>query len=125
VGWKPHLASHRAQNRVVVKHSNCDYGGNSGSGVCAAIVRAVAVAYKGDCMYMCVCSERCMVQQPLSRVLRLKVSQCLSWLRKEMQKHSSSTTSGEGKRACGTENKVGDAPAAHQDHGCFPQSHLV
>jgi hypothetical protein len=40
----------------------------------------------------------------------LKVSPCLSWLREEMQRQGSSTTSGETRGAQSTGDKVNEAP---------------
>jgi hypothetical protein len=46
----------------------------------------------------------------LSSSLQLKDSQCLSWLREEMQKHRGSSTCGEARGVQGTRDKVGEAP---------------
>jgi hypothetical protein len=113
VGWKTWLASHGALKHTVVKCSNCDLRGNSGGSVCAIIDTALAVAYKGGCstcIYMYVCSGCCMGQQPLSSSLQLKGSQCLNWLREEMQSQGSSTSSGEVKGAGDTWVKAGETP---------------
>jgi hypothetical protein len=64
---------------------NHDCGG-SGGGICAQIVTAMAVAYKGG-QHQCVCLGPCMGRQPLSS----------SWLREEMQRQARSTASGDAR----------------------------
>jgi hypothetical protein len=65
--------------------------------------------------------------QPLFSSLQLKGSQCLSWLKEEMQRDSSSTTSGEARRAQGTGEKVDSVPSLVTKVPCLtklPSSYL-
>jgi hypothetical protein len=67
-------------------------------------------------VYAYVCSGLLHGWLPLSNSLQLKVLQCLSWLKEELQRHSSSTDSGEFMEALGTGDKACHGPAAHWDH---------